>query len=182
MGLAGAIITRGGDFDSTSAEIPNGCGRDIELVVTDRTFNKDGSMYWPTRYNTANNPIPYLGPRCGEDTCNGLGPSDIPTHWVPGYLGDVNIVNGAAWPKLEVAAGCHRFRFLNAALGRFYNFTLGNDLPMTIIGFDNGFLDKGKAKAIDWVLQAPGERFEGKSLTKCIACRCRIIASLKYRY
>jgi spore coat protein A len=160
MGLAGMILTRGGEFDTQGDAIPNGNDRDIELVVTDRTFTSDGQMYFPERYDPNNQRRAYLGPQCGEDTCNGLGPSDIPRHWVPGYLGDVNIVNGAAWPVLKVAAGCYRFRFLNAALARFYNYTLDADLPMTVIGFDNGFLDPENVQEVDWVLNAPGERTE----------------------
>lgn len=66
---------------------------DIPLVLADRRFNADGSVY--------------------EDPLN-----------FDGYLGDVQLVNGKAYPTLDVSRTKYRFRILDGANARFYNLQL----------------------------------------------------------
>ena len=54
--------------------------------------------------------------------------------------GNVNVVNGRAWPKLNVDRTKYRFRMLVASVSRSYNFALSNSAPITIIGTDAGLL------------------------------------------
>ena len=54
--------------------------------------------------------------------------------------GNVNVVNGRAWPKLDVDRTRYRFRMLVASVSRSYNFALSNNAPITVIGTDAGLL------------------------------------------
>ena len=54
--------------------------------------------------------------------------------------GNVNVVNGRAWPKMTVDRTQYRFRMLVASVSRSYNFKLSNNAPITIIGTDAGLL------------------------------------------
>ena len=40
---------------------------------------------------------------------------------MPEFFGDVIVVNGKSWPKLDVDARRYRFRLLNGANTRFFN-------------------------------------------------------------
>jgi spore coat protein A len=76
--------------------------------------------------------------------------------WVPEVFGDVMLVNGKAFPYLEVEPRKYRFRVLNASNGRFYNLALSNGREFHQIGTDQGLL---LAPAlIKIVALAPGER------------------------
>jgi len=80
-----------------------------------------------------------------------------------GGFGDVNVVNGKAWPEMTVEHAVYRFRVLNGSNNRFYQLALtDNNLAavtspsMTAIGSDGGYL---KAPVPVSVLSlAPGER------------------------
>jgi FtsP/CotA-like multicopper oxidase with cupredoxin domain len=54
--------------------------------------------------------------------------------------GNVNVVNGRAWPKMHVDRTRYRFRMLVASVSRSYNFALSNGAPITVIGTDAGLL------------------------------------------
>lgn len=54
--------------------------------------------------------------------------------------GNVNVVNGRAWPKLNVDRTKYRFRMLVGSVSRSYNFALSNGAPITVIGTDAGLL------------------------------------------
>jgi len=62
--------------------------------------------------------------------------------------GDVALVNGVAWPKMEVANRKYRFRLLNASASRGYQLALSRELDrltlgetMVVIGSDGGLLE-----------------------------------------
>ena len=55
------------------------------------------------------------------------------------------LVNGRAWPYVEVKEGCHRLRFFNAANSRFFVLKFSNLLQFTVLGRSGGYLD-GYAK------------------------------------
>lgn len=91
---------------------------DVPLVIQDRTFLDDGSMFYPT---ASGKPIEYPHPI-----------------WQPEYFGDTPVVNGKAYPYLEVEPRRYRLRFLNGSQARVYELALG--LPMWLIGTEQGLL------------------------------------------
>ena len=60
-----------------------------------------------------------------QDPENPLAPN--PTH-LPENFGDVILVNGVAWPVLEVEPRKYRFRVLNGSDSRVYDMTLSNGM------------------------------------------------------
>ncbi len=62
-----------------------------------------------------------------------------------GIYGDVLLVNGVPWPVMNVEPRIYRFRILNAAVSRSFNWQLSDGrsaVPMTIIGTDAGLVPK----------------------------------------
>jgi spore coat protein A len=102
---------------------------------------------------------------------------------VPEFFGDTSVVNGKAWPHLEVEPRKYRFRMLAGSNSRFYNLKLfeydeetgeigATGLTMTQIGSDGGFLEK-PVEINDRLLLGPAYRadviidfseYEGESL------------------
>lgn len=54
--------------------------------------------------------------------------------------GNVNVVNGIAYPKLHVDRTKYRFRLLVGSVSRSFNLELSNRQAMTVIGTDGGLL------------------------------------------
>ena len=139
-GLLGAYIVRD-PSDSVASLLPP---REYEwvLMLQDKQFNPDGSLLFPS---------------------NGDNPDKHP-YWLPEYFGDVIIVNGVAWPFLNVDRGQYLFRLIDASNARFYNLTIEVDgdnttvVPFTIIGAGQGYLPSAVVQ--DWVVVAPGQRSE----------------------
>ncbi len=107
---------------------------DIPLILQDRTFYSDGSMFYPTASGL---PAPYPHPV-----------------WQPEYFGDTPVVNGKAYPFLAVEPRRYRLRFLNGSQARFYELALG--LPMWLIGTEQGLLPH--PVRMRQILLAPAER------------------------
>ena len=76
----------------------------------------------------------------------------------PNFVGNRLLVNGIEAPYLNVVRGWVRLRLLNASLARAYDLRLDNEQNMLLIAKDLGFLPK--AKSIQSVILAPGERVE----------------------
>jgi spore coat protein A len=57
-----------------------------------------------------------------------------------GATGDVILVNGAPWPRLEVARRKYRLRFLNASNSNSYTLALSSGQPLTQIATDGGLM------------------------------------------
>ncbi|GGP53112.1 multicopper oxidase family protein [Streptomyces abikoensis] len=140
-GLAGFFLI--GDEEEARLPLPGG-DRDVPLMLCDRSFEEDGSFRHPA-------PAPTSAPAPGH------GHDAFPD----GVLGDVQLVNGAPWPVLEVSATRYRFRFLNASNARRYRLRLEAEggRPggrFVQIGSDGGLLAAPQSlAAID---MAPGER------------------------
>ncbi|MCW5977365.1 MAG: multicopper oxidase domain-containing protein [Bryobacteraceae bacterium] len=135
-GLAGLYFLR--EDHESSLHLPAG-RYEIPLVLQDKRFNEDGSIFYPTF---------------------GIVPNVHP-NWFPDYLGDVGMVNGAVWPVLEVEARKYRFRMLNAANTAFFNLRLeaGEELvPFHQIGADLGFLPA--PVTLQSLLMTPAERMD----------------------
>lgn len=68
------------------------------------------------------------------------------------------LVNGAAYPRVEVAATLHRLRLVNGARARVYELEVSPALPFVLIGNDGGLLPD--AATLDRVVLGPGERVD----------------------
>ncbi|MEU7646359.1 multicopper oxidase family protein [Streptomyces huasconensis] len=141
-GLAGMFIIR--DQEEDRLPLPGG-DRDIPLMLTDRSFEADGSFRYPA-----------LDPTCTRQP----GVQDA---YMDGVLGDIQLVNGAPWPELEVSTTRYRLRLLNASNARRYQLRLdtedgGAHLPFVQIGSDGGLL--AAPQRLDTLAMAPAERFD----------------------
>lgn len=131
-GLAGFYLLRDPD-DEIAHLLPSG-RYEIPLAIQDRSFRTDGSFFFPTV---------------------GINPMIHP-YWVPEFIGNAIVVNGKAWPNLDVRGRQYRFRILNGSNSRFYNLNLSGMLSFTQIGSDGGYLPA--PAVLDEILLAPGER------------------------
>jgi spore coat protein A, manganese oxidase len=117
--------------------------REIPLVIQDRSFNSDGSLFYPGNRAFFEGLLP-------EQLQILFAPySDIAPIWNPETFFNVMVVNGVSWPKLDVAQASYRFRVLNGSNSRFMNLAmfvvmpndeLGEEIPFYQIGADQGFL------------------------------------------
>jgi spore coat protein A len=102
-GLAGFYILR--DAEEERLPLPRG-DKEIALLICDRSFEADGSLRYPALDASL------------RDT------PGVSAQYMGGVLGDVILVNGAPWPRLEVANVRYRFRILNASNARRYELGL----------------------------------------------------------
>lgn len=139
-GLAGFHLVR--DDEESGLPLPAG-ERDVPLMITDRSFEADGSFRYPA-----------LDP---EQRRPGVAAA-----YMNGVLGDVVLVNGAPWPVLETQRLRYRLRLLNASNARRYSLRLDPRPPgggaLVQIGGDGGLLERPLAH--DTLDIAPGERFD----------------------
>ena len=144
-GLAGLYLLR--DEVEDSLPLPGG-EREVPLVIADRTFREDGSLYYPSI-----DPSLTEEPGVFSSATNGM---------YSGVFGDTVLVNGAPWPYLEVSNTRYRFRVLNASNARPYELALdpppSDGKPFAQIGSDGGLLEAPISH--DRILISPGERFD----------------------
>jgi FtsP/CotA-like multicopper oxidase with cupredoxin domain len=89
---------------------------------------------------------------------DGTMPDNTMVDLMNGRVGDHVLVNGQKNPVLSVSAGAkRRFRFYNATNARFLRLSF-DQVAMTIVGTDGGFLEV--PVAADEILLAPAERLE----------------------
>jgi FtsP/CotA-like multicopper oxidase with cupredoxin domain len=94
-----------------------------------------------------------------------------------GYRGDFPLVNGIAYPRMEVNAGVYRLRLANASNSRVFRLQLDPRVPMVLIGTDGGLLDS--PMELSEVTLGPAERldlladFRGIPRGHRIPLRCR---------
>jgi FtsP/CotA-like multicopper oxidase with cupredoxin domain len=79
-----------------------------------------------------------------------------PNPWEPEFFGDLAVVNGKAWPYLDVARGWYRLRVVNGSSSRFYHLALDPFRPFMQVGTDTGFL--ARPTTMRSIIVAPGER------------------------
>ena len=101
------------DFDD-ALPLPKG-DYDIPIVIQDRRFNADGTLYYPS------------DPRAAATD--------------QGFEGDVLVANGKAQPFAPVAARRYRFRFLNGSNARPYLLRLSNGQSFQLIATEGGLLE-----------------------------------------
>ncbi|WP_404362659.1 multicopper oxidase family protein [Marinobacter sp.] len=148
-GLAGFYIIRD-DYDTGQLGNPLSLPPspyDIPLAIQDRIFDLDNQLFYPSSPALAEQ---LFGPAVP-------GPYPDPTVFAEVY-GDVIIVNGKAWPKLQVEPRKYRFRILNGSDTRFYNLFLDFSVPFLQIGTDQGLLNSPVPTL--QISVAPGERFD----------------------
>ncbi len=159
-GLAGFFILRDG-LDTGQRDNPLGLPAypyEVPLAIQDRMFTTDGQLFYPAEPEEEGQPAP--------------------SH-LPEFFGDFVLVNGQAWPVLDVEPRKYRLRFLNGSDSRFYNMwitppaTLGvaSGPQIVQIGSDVGllyapvFLDQltiGPGERVDTIVDFAG--FEGSTL------------------
>ena len=110
---------------------PNKTYREIAIAIQDRSFNCDGSLFYPdTRAVFDEFEGPYI-----PDT-------DVSPIWNPEFFGNAIIVNGNTWPFQTVEQRRYRFRVLNGCDSRFLILDF-NQIPgaaVWAIGNEGGFL------------------------------------------
>jgi spore coat protein A, manganese oxidase len=105
----------------------------IPLVIQDRMFYPDGRLAYPDLDADTAGLI-------AQNGCTRWPVSDVSTR--PEYFGDVIVVNGKAWPFLDVEPAVYRFRFLNGCNSRVLDLSFEPPQPpvFAIIGTEGGFL------------------------------------------
>jgi bilirubin oxidase len=150
-GPAGFYLIRGGPSDLSAGVLPGPAPQlgdppgtrcyEIPIVIQDRSFNGDGSLFYPDSREFFDG---FAGPYIGDDS------SDISPIWNPEFFGNTMVVNGRTWPTLQVEPRRYRFRFLNGCNSRFLILKIVSDpetrrparpaLPFWQIGSEGGFL------------------------------------------
>ncbi|GDY31428.1 multicopper oxidase family protein [Gandjariella thermophila] len=132
-GLAGLYLVRDGIEDLLG--LPRRAF-EVPLLIQDRTFRPDGSLSYPA-----------------------VGTSDRHPRWVPEFLGDTPVVNGRAYPFLDVEPRRYRLRVVNGSNARWYDLSFDDGsgrLPFWLIAGDQGLVTQPVRMTM--MLLAPGER------------------------
>jgi bilirubin oxidase len=148
-GPAGFYNIRGGPADLPAGVLPGPAPmlddaprtryHEIPIVIQDRSFNADGSLFYAAGRDFFDGyPGPYI-----PDT-------PVSPIWNPEFFGNTMVVNGVTWPVLQVERRRYRFRFLNGCNARFLILKIVADpnagrpappeLPIWQIGSEGGFL------------------------------------------
>lgn len=144
-GLAGFLLV--GDDHEDGLGLPAG-DRDVPVMLCDRAFTADGALHYPFDHPGAD-----LKPH---------GEPGVKSSSMNGAIGDVILVNGVPWPRMEVDRARYRLRFLNASNARAYSLKLDPPPPggdgLVQIGGDGGLLERPLAH--DHLDISPAERFD----------------------
>ncbi|NOT83690.1 MAG: multicopper oxidase domain-containing protein [Methylococcaceae bacterium] len=141
-------------------QLPSG-PYELPLVLQDRMFHVDGSFAYPDIFNgaavAAAAAVPATQTVPGTPATPAIpafvaGSAASPS-MVPEFFGDVMMVNGVAWPYLQVEPRKYRFRLLNGSNARFFELGLKYngrtaagaraiyEVPVQVIGTEGGFLN-----------------------------------------
>lgn len=183
-GPAAFYILRGGPSDDVNGVLPGPAPAlgdapgtkyyEIPLAIQDRTFNDDGSLFYPDNraFFEGLEPSQLQFPFKPAEACDGET-SDVAPIWNPEFFGNTMVVNGKTWPYLEVEKRRYRFRLLNGCNSRFLILKLvgsnpgGTDFdpvaapavrPFWVIGNEGGFLPE--PVSLNELLIAPAERYD----------------------
>jgi len=134
-GLAAFYLLR--DPANEPSDLPGGL-YEREIVIQDRMFDTNGQLFYPKN--------------------DGYGDAPL---WVNMFMGDTIVVNGKAWPYLDVEPRRYRLRLLNGSNSRIYTFKLqtsGGQAGPSFwqIGTDGGLLDT--PIQLSQITLAPAER------------------------
>jgi spore coat protein A len=110
---------------------PNKTYFEIPIAIQDRSFNADGSLFYPDTRE-------YF-----DDIVRDYIPAgEFSPIWNPEFFGNMMMVNGRTWPFQTVEQRRYRFRFLNGCQSRFLILDF-NQIPgveVWAIGNEGGFL------------------------------------------
>jgi spore coat protein A len=113
---------------------PNKTYYEIPIAIQDRSFNDDGSLFYP-------NSREFFDGATADDP--GFIPStDLSPIWNPEFFGNMIMVNGNTWPFQKVERRRYRLRFLNGCQSRFLilDFSEIPGIEVWQIGNEGGFL------------------------------------------
>ncbi len=122
-------------LDRPDSPLPRG-EFEIPLTIASRTFFTDGELDFPRVSQT-----PFF------------------PYWEAEDLSQVSVVNGRAWPNLNVKRRQYRFRMLVGSNMRIFRFQFDNNgafVPFTVIGSDGGYLPQ--PRVMDSVFMGITER------------------------
>jgi spore coat protein A, manganese oxidase len=104
---------------------------EIPVAIQDRSFNVDGSLFYPDSRAFFDG---FAQPFIPE--------TEISPIWNPEFFGNMIMVNGNTWPYLDVEQRRYRFRFLNGCQSRFLILDFSNIPGVEVwqIGNEGGFL------------------------------------------
>jgi spore coat protein A len=137
-GLAGFYLVRDANEEALRiAGILPDNAFEQEIVFQDRMFTAGGQLYFPAEAEEVGQPEPGV---------------------LPEFFGDFILVNGVAWPYMEVQPRKYRFRLLNGSDSRFFIVRFGDQMEFWQIASDNGLLEQ--PVVLNEVLLGPGERAE----------------------
>ncbi|MBL8044923.1 MAG: multicopper oxidase domain-containing protein [Anaerolineales bacterium] len=110
---------------------PNKTYYEIPIAIQDRSFNADGSLFYPDTRAFFDE---YVGPFIPE--------TDLAPIWNPEFFGNMIMVNGNTWPFQTVEQRRYRFRFLNGCQSRFLILDFANIPGVEVwqIGNEGGLL------------------------------------------
>jgi spore coat protein A len=113
---------------------PNKTYYEIPIAIQDRSFNTDGSLFYPDTREFFDGIVGDFIPGEGED--------DFSPIWNPEFFGNMMMVNGNTWPFQVVEQRRYRFRFLNGSQSRFLilDFAQIPGVEVWAIGNDGGYL------------------------------------------
>ncbi|MCU0252735.1 MAG: multicopper oxidase [Vicinamibacterales bacterium] len=110
---------------------PNKPYREIPIAIQDRSFNTDGSLFYPATREFFDGIVRDFVP-AGE----------FSPIWNPEFFGNMLMVNGNTWPYLTVERRRYRLRLLNGCQSRFLILDFANIPGVEVwqIGNEGGFL------------------------------------------
>ncbi|TAK01959.1 MAG: twin-arginine translocation signal domain-containing protein [Chloroflexota bacterium] len=110
---------------------PNKTYYEIPIAIQDRSFNADGSLFYPDTRAFFDE---FTGPYIPD--------SNVSPIWNPEFFGNTIMVNGNTWPFQQVEKRRYRFRFLNGCQSRFLilDFNAIPGVEVWQIGNEGGFL------------------------------------------
>jgi spore coat protein A, manganese oxidase len=114
---------------------PNKTYYEIPIAIQDRSFNADGSLFYPDTRE-------FFDGIAGPFLPNGNGHGGFSPIWNPEFFGNMIIANGITWPYQQVEQRRYRFRFLNGCQSRFLilDFAHIPGVEVWLIGNEGGFL------------------------------------------
>jgi FtsP/CotA-like multicopper oxidase with cupredoxin domain len=134
---------------------PNKTYYEIPIAIQDRSFDADGSLFYPdTRAFFDGIVGPYIPEgHAGGDGMEGHG--GFAPYWNPEFFGNTIMVNGNTWPFLAVEQRRYRFRVLNGCQSRFLILDFANIPGVEVwqIGNEGGFLAAPVNITADWSSQ-----------------------------
>ncbi len=110
---------------------PNKAYYEIPIAIQDRSFNADGSLFYPDTREFFDGIVGDFIPD-----------SEFSPIWNPEFFGNMIMVNGNTWPYQVVEQRRYRLRFLNGCQSRFLILDFANipGVEVWAIGNEGGFL------------------------------------------